>query len=482
MPQITIATLAHEARKRGYDTANWERRADDNRSGQAYVPPHLANDAPPASSQFDLARFDARNRWADIPPRAWLIGVAVLRGFYSLITSPGGRGKTAWAIMVAVAAVMGQTALCGMVVRARLRVVFISGEDSGQEMMRRVRAFCQAHTIHPDDLGDRLLIIGAREVSGLTFNRTDPSTKQVVVDAAGIACLEAIGRQHRADLIIIDPLVSFFPAGLNDNAPASLAMAAISGICERLACGVVLLHHVSKGAVRGGEEASALAALGAVSISSHTRVAMSLMSLSEKEAPGLGVHPSAARDYFLVVNTKANLARAVDSELYELRSVTLPNADPAHGYPVGDKVQVAIPARRGSVATLYSDTMLRQVLVRLAQGSTSGMPYSPMKSADRDYRPVIASDLVAAFPDQTVAQREHMAASAVAETIKRGWAEQQTVRRPRTPGAKKGGASTAQGILVRWDLTPWAQEVSPGPHISSAGCNGATVCNGPSHE
>jgi hypothetical protein len=480
MAHVQIASLIFETQRRGLDLSAFKAMADANRSGVNH-PVLPANDV--GAHQIDLARFDARNRWSDIPVREWLLGHVALRSFYTLITSPGGRGKTALAIMMAGGAVMGRSDLCGMQVRGRLRVVFISGEDSGQEMMRRVRAFCQEHGVSAADLGDRLLVVGAREIAGLTLNRIDPVTKQVAIDPVGFAILEQLTKEQRADLVICDPLVSFFPAGLNDNAPASAAMGGISGICERQRCAIILVHHVSKGAVRGGEEASALAALGAVSISSHARAAFALMPLSEKEAPSVGVHPSDAKNHFQLVNTKANLARASNSALFQLKSVTLPNADPAKGYPVGDMVQVAMPVQVGSTSTLYGTAVLRTVLVRLATGAPGGMAFSPAKnSVDRDYRPAIAQDLAVSFPDQTIAQREVTAAAAVAEVLKRGWAEVQNVKRPRVPGGAKGGSTPAKGLVVRWDLSPFSNDPVPGPHAFGVARSGAAVCSGQSYD
>ena len=83
--------------------------------------------------------IDAGEDEAAIPPRGWLLGNAMCRGFISGNVAQGGVGKTALAIARALALATGRP-LTGEHVFQRCRVLVVSLEDDIDELRRRVRA------------------------------------------------------------------------------------------------------------------------------------------------------------------------------------------------------------------------------------------------------------------------------------------------------------------------------------------------------
>ena len=77
--------------------------------------------------------------------------------------------------------------------------------------------------------------------------------------------------------------------------------------------------------------------------------------LTDDDSKRLGILPSERHQYFKLVDAKSNLVpRAVDSPLYRLQSVELPNPEPPL-YPKGDNVQaitrVVLPIQPSAAAS-----------------------------------------------------------------------------------------------------------------------------------
>lgn len=86
-----------------------------------------------ALSGFQLTPVGALNP-AKIPPRQWLYGRSVIAGFVSALVAPGGAGKSALAMVEAVAMATGHELLAGDKPVAPLRVWYHNAEDDLVEM------------------------------------------------------------------------------------------------------------------------------------------------------------------------------------------------------------------------------------------------------------------------------------------------------------------------------------------------------------
>src|ERR1700722_7599896 len=98
---------------------------------------------------------------ATIPPREWLYGTRLIRRFVSVLAAPGGVGKSALALGVAVALASGKEIL-GERVHHSVPVWVLNLEDPMEELHRRVAALMRMHGIFPESLAGRLFLHSGR--------------------------------------------------------------------------------------------------------------------------------------------------------------------------------------------------------------------------------------------------------------------------------------------------------------------------------
>jgi hypothetical protein len=86
---ITIGTLISMAKATGWDAAPWRAKAEG-----AEQPDYTAPATVASLSGLDMARFSVAPLTVHIPPRAWMLGRVLVRGQYTMLAAPGGRGKS----------------------------------------------------------------------------------------------------------------------------------------------------------------------------------------------------------------------------------------------------------------------------------------------------------------------------------------------------------------------------------------------------
>jgi hypothetical protein len=445
--QISVGSLIAIARQGGWDAGRWMQRAS-----RPSLPP--ANDSAFQPGSFDVARL-----WNNIPRRDWIMPPILVARHYSMLVATGASGKSAVSITLALALVTGRNDLLQMPVDRRCKVMIINGEDGSDELMRRVRAACQHFGIDLKDIAGRLLIIGARQVPGLMFNRVERGG--VIADKPGLAVLESMVQQFGADVVIMDPLGAFLPGGTNDGASASAVAGRLTEICVKANCAMLLIHHVSKSAMRDGDHEPS-AALGSAMWANHARSVWNARRPTSEEAQAVGQPPSAVKDLLVLLHSKANLSRAEDATFIQLVSVELPNACPPK-HPRGDMIGVAQRLSVGTIMGLFSPVTIKAVLDKIAVGTASAAPYKATgRQGAQDYRPDLAEVLRVAFPSDTQAAREKLAAQLVKQLLDDGAVIKASVTMPRVGGGK-GGGKQAEGLLVNWAATQWSMAPGSGP-------------------
>lgn len=410
------------------------------------------------------AHLNAANLARTMPrPRQWLFAATILRGAYTLLSAPGAAGKTALLIVIALSLATGRS-LTGDYVHKRCKVLFISGEDGTDELLRRLLAAMQRYGITPEDIDEQLFLVGAGQELKVRLNTLDGRGRPTV-DNTGLQALEGLLTETEADVVILDPLMSFVPGGVNDNAIASEVAGHLVNLCVRRNCAVVLSHHHSKAAARNGEADTANAAMGAAGWVNHARIACNIVTATETDAKAWGVLPSEVIGVFRVTDSKVNLSRKARDRIFKLEEERLPNGDPELGYPSGDKVQVVAPFVPPAQSRMFSDDLLRDILARLARGMPGGTPLSSSaNSTTRGYHAAVADLLGSAFPNESAATHRSLAKAAVDELTRRGWLACRDVVLPRQGGGK-GGGKLGPALIVIWSATPWCDETAPGPHV-----------------
>lgn len=267
---------------------------------------------------------------ADIPPRQFLYGRHLIRGFPSCTIAPGGIGKTSLLVTDALAMGTGRN-LVGSDVPRPLNVWIWNGEDPLEEMERRVAAAARHYGITPADCPGRLFLNSGRDTP-IIVARQEVDGTAVAVPVVE-AMIETI-RGNQIDVVIIDPFVSCHKAPENDNNAIDLVVKeAWAKIADATSCALDLVHHTRKA---GGEEITVEHARGASALIAGSRSARVLNVMTKEEALKARVG-DARRLHFNVTNGKSNMASPSDKrDWFKLESVDLGNGDaPGQGDLVG---------------------------------------------------------------------------------------------------------------------------------------------------
>jgi hypothetical protein len=266
-------------------------------------------------------------------PRRPVLGHRFYEGEYTILGGPGGLGKTAIAVSWGLSVASGIALLYDQPIGGPHRVAFISTEDGGDEMHRRILAAAE-HFNLGDDVLDRITF------SGTDDGRLNLITKignNAAVHQGGIAALRQLILDHGIKLLVLDPLTTMVPDGLNETGLMAQLAGELKRVAKETGAAIALLHHFKKGGDGSVEDIS-----GAAAIVNHARVAITLRNMTEAEAKSFpNVMPSDLWRFIRPTNAKMNYApRGLEADFIELRSHDLANPQPPF---FSDKIQVAVP-------------------------------------------------------------------------------------------------------------------------------------------
>ena len=450
---VTIASIFDMARQHGW--AGWVPQAftlQGNHSGTAL---------PSLTAGIEVT-------FASIPHRQMLYGIDLYAGEVTVLAAPGGHGKTSLAIGIAVSlAANNKDALDEKIWVYQPTVLYINGEDSKPENLRRFWGFSIRHRIAEGDI-KRLKLLAADDyrTQRLSFLRSDRGAS--VLDEQGVEFLGKLLDAIRPRVLVLDPLISFCGGGnANDNAVMALVMRGLKGLAARFECAILILHHTRKGGEPGHPESIS----GASSIVNLSRRAIMIVPMTKEEATKFGVPPSEHRSYFKVVSAKSNMAPpSEDCPWYKLESVVLPNAEPPT-YPNGDNVQAVVRVKLSDLkkAGDPDDQKIKKAVLDVVHnGKNIGgqiVVYSPNVSGAKNERAIV-EDAMAAVAAATAPRQWHDGdlRAAVERTIGRlegdGWLVHEEI--------KKGRFRRGRGLKVDWERTPWpAGGIAAEPEVGS---------------
>lgn len=311
----------------GFDIPSWFDQI--HREAELHVGPDevpVVNDDgyAPANSLSPRPRLRATPfQWVPpetLPPRRWVYGHHLIRGFVSLTIAPGATGKSSLLIADALALVTGRDLLGASVYGGPKRVWVWNLEDPADELQRRIQATMLHAAITPADIGDRLFIDSGR-VQGLCLAETRRDGVRILEPVAEALEAELLARE--IDVLMVDPFVSSHAVSENDNTAIDMVAKRWGVIADRTGCAIELVHHLRK---LGLQEATAESSRGAIALVAAARSVRVLNKMTQEEAEKAGLdHP---RGYFRIGHDKENLAPASGgADWFHIASVSLPNGD-----------------------------------------------------------------------------------------------------------------------------------------------------------
>lgn len=303
-----------------------------------------------------------------IPPREWLYGTQLLRGFVTVLVSPGGTGKSAYAMAAAVDIACGMGFL-GIHIHGRTPTIVLNLEDPMVELNRRLAGIMLRHGIERYQLedffflhsgDDRQVTIAQHAADGFTVLYPDEE-----------AITEQI-QEHHIGLLVVDPYAESHDLQENSNPDMVKAAAAWRRIARATNCAILLVHHVRKGIIDSID-----AARGAKALTDSARAGLIMAAMSAEEAEQFGINEEDRQRYVRLDDAKMNLApKAGKAKWFRLEQVALPNG--TEDYPNGDNVAAITPWAPPDAMAAMPTTQLNEALDIIAE-PPAGWLYAPHK-------------------------------------------------------------------------------------------------------
>lgn len=316
-----------------------------------------------------------------IPPRRWLYGHELIRGFVTILASPGGVGKSAYTIPVGLSVALRRSLLApagGEVprqakVHAQGGVWFYNLEDPLVEMDRRIAAALIEHRLTQAEVNPTVFVDSGRDTPLCMGVRNKYGDLEVWPDTAALV---AALKKRSIALLIIDPFVHSHDGKENDNGEMAKMIAEWAKVADEADCAVWLVHHFRKGG--GGSDPDSIR--GAVAIVGAVRSAWTVSTMTAEEAQTMGVIEEERGYYFRHDNAKQNMAPPSTKAAW-FRLVNVPLNNQTVEYPEGDHVQAVIEWTPDSPWQGMRWSDVEAVLDQIETGPTPGEFYAMGKQA-----------------------------------------------------------------------------------------------------
>ena len=309
---------------------------------------------------------------AQIPPRAWLLGVSFCRKFLSGLIGEGGVGKTAIRYAQYLAGATGRKDITGEHVHHRFRTLIVCLEDDLHEVQRRLAAVMLHHRVHPEEI--RGWISYCTPI-GLKLLR-EGHRGELVIGELHEELKTAVEARH-SDLVGIDPFVKAHGVSENDNKAIDEVCTMLANLASELNCDIDLTSHTCKGNATPGD---AERDRGAGAKKDAGRLVRTATTMSADEAKFYGLKPEDRCALVRVDDAKVNIAARSDRiAWFKLVGVRLGNATAE--YPYGDEVQTVETWTPPDTFAGLSDIVLNAILDRIEAGPYPDGRYSPSHHA-----------------------------------------------------------------------------------------------------
>ncbi len=287
---------------------------------------------------------------AAIPKRAWFVDGRFALKYCTLTVSPGGIGKSMFAIHEHVALACGRDDITGQKQVAGTHASwYINTEDPIDELQRRFAAAFIAHGMQQAaayEAWKRVFFSSGRQAN---FRIAYLKDGQVVIDEQVVKMMTDFIAKNSIKLVTIDPFVRCHAVDENSNAQIDAVVNAFAKIAETTECAIHLVHHDGKGKHNDRDIDSAR---GASSLVSAARIAHRLRILTDEEASKCGVKRSDAWKYVALIQAKSNMGPRTKLQWFEKRGCDLPNGD--------------------TVGVMFTDQRITELLNKLEEEEVAG--------------------------------------------------------------------------------------------------------------
>ena len=348
------------------------------------------------------------------PEPEWIQEGTLLKGYISIITAPGGVGKSTFQLCLALSVASGKDLLkLGSVTPGN--AIVVNNEDDSNVLIHRVAAIMRQHGLTEDDIDGRLHVYsGYGEELAIAHTAANGD---VVLTSDG----QKLQRQildNNVQAIFLDPFISLHDAPENDNVAVNKAVKQFKAIAANTGCAISLIHHtrkMGKDSEMGAGDAEA--GRGASSLKDAARVVLTLAKMSQET--GKKIKLAEYGNYIRLDTGKSNFS-APDHEVrwFELTGVPTP-AGNTIGVPNSVNLEPLFEASKSGMK--WTQQTVTASLSRLmpSNGSVSWSSISVEFQNENDVRKSRAAELRAMLP-KSEAEAESTISGAVVWATKTG--------------------------------------------------------------
>lgn len=233
----------------------------------------------------------------------------IIAGTVGAIVSPGGAGKSMFALELAAYKACGvdMTGFCRDADFPLGRVAFLAAEDPPEAIEHRIYAIGQylAKSLNNDNACELAMeLIAERvEIESLLGHQIDiqrPDWTQFIESMA-----------TDRSILFLDTLRRFHVGDENDSGAMAFVLSILEGIAQRTNCALVFLHHASKSAALNGQGDMQQASRGSSVLTDNVRWQAFASSMSKPEAIANGVDDEMRRFHVRCGVSKQNYGAPV---------------------------------------------------------------------------------------------------------------------------------------------------------------------------
>jgi hypothetical protein len=238
-----------------------------------------------------------------------------------------GGGKTNRAIVEMLSMAVGRDLLGTGNIPDRPQRVWYIGEDTRDEIERRIVAACAHYGIKAEQIADRIVFDSVYDFPPGALKLATMNGTKVVPNDAAIAAIKANMAAKQIDVLIFDPLKKFHGVREND-AEVDEVMTILVGIAKDADAAVEFLHHTRKQSTgNSGAQITADDARGADAIIAGPRDVRLVNAMTSREAQDFGIPLDEAWRYSRIDDGKQNLKPPGKAVWTKSGSYTLPCGD-----------------------------------------------------------------------------------------------------------------------------------------------------------
>jgi hypothetical protein len=213
--------------------------------------------------------------------------------------------------------------LLGEQPKERLRVWYHNGEDSLEELNRRLAAICQHYAIPQSELSGWFFMTSGNEVP----LRVARGYSNLVINTGLIENINSQIGDNEIDVATFDPLVTLHGVPENDTGKMDTVVRIFAGIADQQNCAVELSHHTRKLMAGSTADYSVDDMRGAGAVKDAMRAVRMLNRMTPKDAEDVGILEHERAAYFRLDRVKGNNSRPALATWRRFVNVELPNTD-----------------------------------------------------------------------------------------------------------------------------------------------------------